>query len=189
MRPTRWQSLVTLVAGVGLVAAACSSAASTPAATVLSATATPVVTVAPSAMATAASGVTIGTAQSALGSFLTGPSGHTLYVFAADTTGKSNCNGSCATNWPALTAASGATITGPTGATGTFSLITRDDGTMQVAYNGMPLYYFKGDSAAGDTNGQGIAGKWSVAPLSGQRPAAGAASPAPASQPAGTTGY
>ncbi len=179
MRPNRWQPFVALAAGVMTVAAACSSAASTPAATVLGATATPVVTAAPvattapSAMASTAMTVAIGSAQSSsLGAYLTGPNGLTLYVFANDTSGKSSCTAACAANWPALTAASGATITGPSGATGTFSLITRDDGSMQVAYNGMPLYYFKGDSAPGQTNGQGILGKWFVAPVSGQLPGA-----------------
>jgi len=125
----------------------------------------------------------IGTANSAtLGSFLTGPNGMTLYVFKADTADKSNCTGTCATNWPALTAAAGSTITPPAGATGTFTLITRADGTMQVAYDHQPLYYFANDAKAGDTNGQGIAGKWSVAPLT----AAAAATPAPSKAPAAT---
>ena len=41
--------------------------------------------------------------------------------------------------------------------------ITRDDGTMQVTYNGLPLYRFANDTAAGQTNGEGVAGLWSVA--------------------------
>jgi hypothetical protein len=71
-------------------------------------------------------------------------------------------------------------ITGPTGATGTFATITRSDGIVQVTYNHMPLYYFSGDSAAGDTTGQGKNGVWFVAPASGTVPsgAAGAATSA-----------
>jgi predicted lipoprotein with Yx(FWY)xxD motif len=57
----------------------------------------------------------------------------TLYIFKNDTPDPSSCTGTCATNWPALTVASGTAITGPTGAMGTFSLITRPEGTMQVA--------------------------------------------------------
>ena len=175
MRPTyRWISLPAIVTGVALIAAACSSAAS-PASSVLGATATP-----------AANSVTIGVTNSAsMGSFLTGPNGMTLYVFTVDKPDTSNCSGACATLWPALDVPAGTTITPPAGATGAFTLITGANGQMQVAYNHMPLYYFSKDTSAGDTNGQGIGGKWFVAPLSGTLPAAApAASPAGASAPA-----
>ena len=84
-----------------------------------------------------------------------GPSGMTLYVFASDTAnnGKSACSGSCATTWPPVTIASGTTPTAGGGLTGTLGTITRDDGTIQVTYNGMPLYHYSGDSAPGDANG------------------------------------
>ena len=48
--------------------------------------------------------------------------------------------------------------------------ITRSDGSKQVAYGGHPLYYFAGDSATGDTNGEGVDGfgaKWWVVSPSG----------------------
>jgi len=54
---------------------------------------------------------------------------------------------------------------------------------MQVTYNHWPLYYFAGDSAAGDTKGQGKNGTWFVAPLSGSL-ASMAPSVAPAATPA-----
>jgi predicted lipoprotein with Yx(FWY)xxD motif len=98
---------------------------------------------------------------SALGNFLVDDKGMTLYTFKNDTSGVSNCNGGCATAWPPLSAQ--ASPTAGTGVMGTFALIKRSDGTMQVTYNGMPLYYFSGDKAAGDTNGQGVAGVWAVA--------------------------
>ena len=50
------------------------------------------------------------------------------------------------------------------GASGTIATITRTDGKKQVTYNGAPLYYFAADAAAGDTKGQGLNGKWFVAP-------------------------
>jgi predicted lipoprotein with Yx(FWY)xxD motif len=186
MRPnSRLLSLASLAVGAAIVAAACSSAGSTPAATVLAATSAP--TQAASAMNQAAA-VTLGVTNSpSLGAYLTGDKGMTLYVFTKDTADTSACSGSCATNWPPLTFASGAMIQGPTGAMGTFATITRADGTMQVTYNHMPLYYFAGDSAAGDTNGQGKLGVWWVAPLSGSLPAAPAATPAPTT--ATTPGY
>jgi predicted lipoprotein with Yx(FWY)xxD motif len=76
-----------------------------------------------------------------------------LYDFVNDTPTTSNCVGACATSWPPLTG----TATAGTGVTGSMiTTITRPDGTKQVAYNGHPLYYYRGDSAAGQTNGQGL---------------------------------
>lgn len=84
-----------------------------------------------------------------------GARGMTLYVFASDTAnnGKSACSGSCATTWPPLTVRSGTTPSAGAGGSGTLGTITRDDGTMQVTYNGLPLYHYSGDSAPGDTTG------------------------------------
>jgi predicted lipoprotein with Yx(FWY)xxD motif len=106
----------------------------------------------------------------------------TLYVLTTDTADTSSCSGTCATTWPPLAAATGATITGPSSATGAFATITRSDGIVQVTYNHMPLYYFSGDSAAGDTKGQGKNGVWFVAPASGSVPS-GAPSTAPSTVP------
>jgi predicted lipoprotein with Yx(FWY)xxD motif len=162
MRPSsRWPLMAGLALGAAMIAAACSSAAATPPASSAALGAT-------GGAPAWATSITIGSTNSApLGAYLTGQNGMTLYVLTADTADTSTCSGSCATNWPPLSAASGATITGPSGATGAFATITRSDGSMQVTYNHMPLYYFAGDSAAGDTNGQGKNGVWFVAPLSG----------------------
>jgi predicted lipoprotein with Yx(FWY)xxD motif len=90
---------------------------------------------------------------------LTGPNGMTLYTFDRDTagSGKSVCNGPCATNWPPLFAAEGAKDRGD------YSVITRDDGKKQVAYKGKPLYYWVKDAKPGDKTGQGVNGVWQVA--------------------------
>ena len=85
-----------------------------------------------------------------------GSNGMTLYIFAKDVkdSGKSVCTGQCLTTWPALTVAAGATPTGSSGVTGKFGTIVReDDGTTQVTYNGLPLYFFANDKAVGDANG------------------------------------
>ena len=77
--------------------------------------------------------------------------------------GKSTCSGSCATNWPAFELDDGEKAIGGDGVTGAIATIKGVDGKDQVTYNGAPLYYFAGDSAAGDTNGQGKGGVWFVA--------------------------
>jgi len=92
------------------------------------------------------------------GTFLVAASNQmTLYTFSKDTAGSgtSACKvGGCLTNWPALTVPAGTKPTGGPGVTGTLGSITRaDDGTIQVTYNGMPLYFFIKDKAVGDTNG------------------------------------
>jgi predicted lipoprotein with Yx(FWY)xxD motif len=100
-----------------------------------------------------------------LGDFLAGEDGKTLYTFSPDTApNKSTCNGDCATNWPPFLIEGDEQATAGDGVTGTIATFARDDATMQVSYNGKPLYYFKNDSAAGDTNGEGVGGgKWHVA--------------------------
>ena len=166
MRPiSRSLSFAGLELGAALVAAACSSAAATPTSAPADAGSTP----APSA-AGAASITLASTTDPTLGAYLTGQNGMTLYVFTKDSADLSTCSLACATTWPPLSAATGATITGPSGATGAFATITRSDGIVQVTYNHIPLYYFSGDSAAGDTTGQGKNGAWFVAPVSGSVP-------------------
>jgi predicted lipoprotein with Yx(FWY)xxD motif len=89
------------------------------------------------------------------GTYLTDGSGKSLYLFAADTGGKSVCNGACAAAWPPLIT-SGKPTAG-TGATASMlTTITRTDGKTQVVYAGHPLYYYVADTAAGQTTGQGL---------------------------------
>ncbi len=42
------------------------------------------------------------------------------------------------------------------GVTGQLGTLTRADGTTQVTYAGMPLYYWQGDAKAGDVTGDGV---------------------------------
>jgi predicted lipoprotein with Yx(FWY)xxD motif len=82
--------------------------------------------------------------------------GRTLYVFENDVkgSGKSNCTAACMASWPPLIVAGGATPTGGSGVHGKLGTISRpDSGSRQVTYNGLPLYFFSGDMAAGDANG------------------------------------
>lgn len=90
---------------------------------------------------------------------LVGPNGMTLYTFDKDAagSGKSVCNGPCATNWPPFMAAQGDS------ASGDFSIITRDDGSKQWAVKGKPVYYWSKDSKPGDKTGDGFNKVWQVA--------------------------
>jgi predicted lipoprotein with Yx(FWY)xxD motif len=106
--------------------------------------------------------------NSTLGKILTGEDGKTLYLFTPDTATTSNCNSGCIDSWPAFTLEAGETVKGGDGVTGTFTTITRQDGDTQVVYDGHPLYYYSGDNAAGDTNGQGLFNKWYVVDADGK---------------------
>ena len=97
-------------------------------------------------------------ATTALGPVLVGPNGLTLYTHTGDSATSSTCTGGCATAWPPLAVPTGSTATGGTGVSGAFATLTRDDGTLQVTYNGLPLYGWKNDAKAGDTTGQGVNG-------------------------------
>jgi predicted lipoprotein with Yx(FWY)xxD motif len=99
--------------------------------------------------------------DSTLGDFLTDSEGRTLYLFTKDTEkGVSTCGGDCLVNWPAYTATEPLTL--PEGVDGELTLVDTPDGVKTVAYNGIPLYYFAGDTEAGQTNGQGVGGVWWV---------------------------
>ena len=120
----------------------------------------------------------------AVGSFLTDAEGNALYLFTPDTTpGESTCYDDCAEAWPPLAPAEGMTL--PAGVPGELTTIERTDGTQQVAYNDIPLYYFVRDEQPGDVNGQGVGGVWFIVPpgaTHGPYPAApGEGTPVPAS--------
>lgn len=85
--------------------------------------------------------------------------GMTLYTFDKDVagSGKSVCNGPCATNWPPLMAAADAR------ASGEWSIVTRDDGGRQWAYRGKPLYRWIKDQKPGDRTGDGFNNAWRLA--------------------------
>jgi len=90
---------------------------------------------------------------------LVGPNGMTLYTFDRDVaaSGKSVCNGQCATNWPPLMA------TASDSGRGDWTVVVRDDGTRQWAYRGKPVYYWVRDAKAGDRTGDGVNNVWRLA--------------------------
>jgi predicted lipoprotein with Yx(FWY)xxD motif len=89
--------------------------------------------------------------SSSLGQYLAEPDGQALYTYGNDSTGVSNCTGSCLASWPAYQD-TGSTSGLPSGV-GTIK--RTDNGEIQYTYNGMPLYSFVGDSN-GNVTGNGV---------------------------------
>lgn len=147
-----------LLAGVVLAACTSGGAATT------APTTAPTTAVEPSP---AAGEVTVNLADTSLGSVLADGDGRILYVFTADAEGVSNCSGDCLANWPALLSATVPALGAGLDA-GDFAVIARSEGGSQVTFNGMPLYYFVGDTAPGQTTGQGVGEKWFVVDADGK---------------------
>jgi predicted lipoprotein with Yx(FWY)xxD motif len=90
---------------------------------------------------------------------LTGDHGMTLYTYDKDKahSGKSECTGACAKNWPPFLASASET------ASGDYSFVQRADGKMQWAYKGKPLYFWHKDKKPGEQTGNGFKNVWHVA--------------------------
>ncbi|CAN5697271.1 hypothetical protein BH23CHL4_BH23CHL4_19830 [soil metagenome] len=117
-----------------------------------------------------------------LGQYLTDAEGMTLYLFMNDTEeGVSNCIDECAGAWPPFTAEEPLTL--PERVDGELTIIERADDTTQVAYNGIPLYYWQGDAAPGDTTGQGVGDVWYVVAPGAEFGAAAAPAASPEASP------
>ena len=97
------------------------------------------------------------TVKSEKGDVLAGEKGMTLYTFKNDKPGESNCYDGCAKAWPPFMA------TADDKADGAYTLVTRKDGSMQWAKDGMPLYYWVKDTKSGDATGDGFKGVWDAA--------------------------
>jgi predicted lipoprotein with Yx(FWY)xxD motif len=106
----------------------------------------------------------VAAATSKLGQILVDGQGRTLYTFDPENSGTIVCTATCVPTWPPSLLPSGTTTprAGP-GVTVKLGTIARPDGGTQVTAGNHPLYTFARDSAPGDTNGDGIAGKWHVA--------------------------
>jgi predicted lipoprotein with Yx(FWY)xxD motif len=109
---------------------------------------------------------------------LTNAQGFALYSFAPDTATKSACSGACAAAWPPVKAT--ATVKSP------YTSIKRSDGTVQLVFNGHPLYTYVGDTSPGTASGNGVnafGGLWH------EVPASGSAAPAASSSSTSIVGY
>jgi predicted lipoprotein with Yx(FWY)xxD motif len=111
-----------------------------------------------------ATGDPVSAQSTSLGTILVDGQGRTVYVFANDKANKSSCDGACATDWPPVTAPSKLPASLP-GVKGALGMTTRSDGSRQLTVAGHPVYRFSGDSAPGQTKGQGLTlngGRWTV---------------------------
>ena len=109
----------------------------------------------PSTTTTKAQAASVDVRDTSLGKILVDSQGRSLYLFKKDTGPTSTCSGACAVAWPPFTT-SGTPQAGSGAKASLISTSTRSDGKTQVVYNGHPLYYYAGDSQAGDTNGQDL---------------------------------
>jgi predicted lipoprotein with Yx(FWY)xxD motif len=161
MRRSRIRN-VSVAALAALALAACSSS-DKPASPNTTPTSAETTTTAGETSTTAVTGgaKTVSLASSKFGQIMVDSKGMTLYVLETDTPGKSTCTGGCLTLWPAAVAPASPTY-GPGLTASKFSVITRDDGTKQLAVNGSALYLFASDTKAGDVKGQGAGGFYVV---------------------------
>ena len=139
---SKMTGLAGLLVVVALIMAACSPATPTAIVPITGAGATPTVPVGMMLAGTITSGMM--------------PGG--LYMYTKDTAGVSNCTGDCLKTWPPLVAT--VDMLAGAGVPGKLGSIMRADGTKQVTYNDMPLYYWASDTKPGDTTGQGVGGVW-----------------------------
>ena len=121
----------------------------------------------PPAAATGAATVSL-VEHDTLGSFLADDKGMTLYLFTKDTPNTTVCYEKCAVAWPPLLT-TGDPIAGEGVDASLLGTTDRTDGTVQVTYNGWPLYYYEKDKAPGDVTGQDVGGVWYVVSAEGNQ--------------------
>jgi predicted lipoprotein with Yx(FWY)xxD motif len=168
---TRVLSLVALGAAAAVSLGACgtsSTIAGVPSPAPVAAPAAPPAPAAPAGPALTASNT------AALGTVVVDGTGYTLYRFDQDKPkpSKSNCNGSCATQWPPVLVASAAEakevkLDGVDA--GAVNTVKRADGKLQLTIGGWPVYRYSGDKAAGDTTGQGVGKVWFAVTPAGKK--------------------
>ena len=127
------------------------------------------------------------TATTSAGKVLVNMQGRTLYVFAADSPGKSTCTGACTRAWPPVIATA-KTLGHSPDVKAKLSVIKRSDGRTQLAVNGLPAYTYSGDTAPGQDHGQGLnasGGLWWVISPSGAPIKKAAASTGSGTAPSG----
>ncbi len=214
-RPARpgWLGCLLGMLALTLVAAGCAAPATpaptpAPAATAAASPAVLPATGATPAAATKVSGTVVQIAQkTGFGLWLVDGKGMTLYLFTKDTPTTSACYAACATLWPPFTTTTAPVAVGARITPSYLGTLKRTDGTLQVTYDGHPLYYYSRDQKPGDIDGQAFNRLWFVVSPRGNgmmgpyapaaatataaarartTPGAGSAAPAAAATPAPT---
>ena len=188
-----WMVPAALVAAVAVTACGSSGTSSTSTSSAPATSAPATSAPAPSASRTTAAPTvpaTISTTTGPLGTYLTSVNGRTLYLFGQDTGTTSTCIGTCTETWPPLLT-KGAPKAAGQAQVAKLGTTARSEGTTQVTYAGHPVYLFIGDTAPGQTKGQGVnafGGVWYVVSPAGtaiQTPPAATSAPATASSGGG----
>jgi predicted lipoprotein with Yx(FWY)xxD motif len=129
-----------------------------------------VLTLAPAAMSSESASATLTVKSSRFGHILFDGRGYVLYAFTRDARGPSRCYGACAKAWPVYYA-KGTLRAGSGIKRSLIGTAKRRDGRRQVTYAGRPLYYYVGDTKAGQIGCQNIVefgGTWLVVRPSGK---------------------
>jgi predicted lipoprotein with Yx(FWY)xxD motif len=168
---TRVLTLVALAAAAAVSLGACGTSNTIPGVPSPAPVAAPA---APPAPAAPAGPALTASPTAALGTVVVDGTGYTLYRFDKDKPkpSKSNCNGSCATQWPPVLVASAAEakevkLDGVDA--GAVNTVKRTDGKLQLTIGGWPVYRYSGDKAAGDTTGQGVGKVWFAVTPAGKK--------------------
>lgn len=175
-RATEGTPMKNAIAAFALLAAACggdtaeTTTTTAPTTTTAAATTTAPTTTTPATTTTVETTTTVAGPAILLGvtnhgEVLVDDQGITLYLFLPDDQGPSACTGGCATTWPPLVGEFGAGAGVDADLLGT---VARGDGSLQVTYNGWPLYHYSGDGESGDTFGQALGGNWWVVDAAGE---------------------
>ena len=148
------------------------------------------------AMAASSSSRATGTVRAVksttFGTILVNAKGRTLYRYTLDRRNVNRCssNATCNKYWPPLLVKSGAKPTAGGGAkAGKLGTIKAKNGMRQVTYGGWPLYTFAGDTASGQTKGQGFDKQWYVVSTSGALVKGAVMAPAPTTTSGGGTAW
>jgi predicted lipoprotein with Yx(FWY)xxD motif len=164
------RSLVVALAAAAALLAACGNSSNSSSSTQPTGTSA-LATQAPASSGSSGSSASTGAvpvkiAASSLGTILVTDKGMTLYAFTPDSAGKPTCTGGCAQAWPPLMVKSDKLPAGLDAKV--FSVYEGAEGSYQLKAGKWPLYTFSGDTAAGQTNGQGSGGSWYVVGPTGQ---------------------
>ena len=178
MRTRTWCSMIAFVVLVVLVAACGSNTGSTTSGSGTTATTggtTPTSSnggkygtgggTTPTTSSTGSTGSVIKTATATVNgtsvTLLTNTQGLTLYYRTSDAPPSTVCSGGCAAAWPPIVMSGSSSPTSATSLSGKLTIVSDANGN-QVEYNGHPLYTYSGDTAAGQTTGEGVGGVWHV---------------------------